>query len=151
MREELFEKRLALPVPVQVAWDWHMRPDAFMHLSPPDRRVEIVEDDGVIADGSRLRMKVYLLGPIYRTWLAEHRNVDPPNGFRDVQLKGPFAAWTHDHLFEPTDTGCVLIDRVRYAVPGGAVGRWVGGGFIRRDLERLFAHRHAVTLDALTP
>lgn len=150
MREVLFEKRLTLPVSVQAAWDWHMRPEAFLDLTPPDRKVQIVEDDGEIADGSRLRMKVYLLGPIYRTWLAEHRNVNPPHGFRDVQLKGPFAAWTHDHLFEPEGDGCVLIDRVRYALPGGALGHWVGGGFIRRDLERLFAHRHQVTRDALS-
>jgi ligand-binding SRPBCC domain-containing protein len=34
---------------------------------------------------------------------------------------------------------------VEYALPFGFLGRWFGGWFVRRKLERLFRFRHEVT------
>lgn len=149
-KTQTLERRLALPVSVQAAWDWHMRPDAFLDLKPPWQALTMVHDDGAVANGSKVIFKVHLLGPIKKIWEAVHENVDPPNGFRDRQVRGPFALWVHDHLFEATDDGCVLIDRIEYALPMGALGRLVAGGAIRKDLERMFDHRHRVTAEALT-
>jgi uncharacterized protein len=147
--ESRLELRLDLPVSVQAAWDWHMRPEAFLDLTPPWRKVSVVETDGEIADGSRVLIRLHL-GPFHKDWEAIHEKVRPPHGFRDVQKRGPFAAWRHDHLFESRGPdACTLIDRIHYRLPFGALGKLVAGAFVRRDLERLFAHRHQVTLAAL--
>ena len=153
-KTQTLQRRLELPVSVQAAWDWHMRPDAFTALKPPWQTITMVHDDGAVANGSKVIFKVHLGGPIKKIWEAVHENVDPPGdsgsgGFRDRQVRGPFAYWTHDHLLEATDDGCVLIDRVEYALPMGALGRFFGGGYIRKDLEKLFDHRHTVTAEAL--
>ncbi len=39
----------------------------------------------------------------------------------------------------------MLLDSIRYRAPFGPVGGWLGGRRIRRDLERAFAYRHALT------
>ncbi|HYX24356.1 MAG TPA: hypothetical protein VFC23_09415 [Thermoanaerobaculia bacterium] len=40
---------------------------------------------------------------------------------------------------------CWLVDRIVYAPPFGALGRWLGGRFVGERLERMFAYRHEVT------
>jgi uncharacterized protein (TIGR01777 family) len=42
---------------------------------------------------------------------------------------------------------CYLEDRIDYELPLGAAGRALAAGFVRRQLEHLFAFRHAITRD----
>lgn len=75
-------------------------------------------------------------------WRSEITAWEPPRRFVDRQAKGPYRLWEHEHRFEELGTGCRVVDRVRYAVPGGAglerlVHRWIVGP----DVERIFAYR----------
>ncbi len=126
-------------------FDWHTRPGAFARLAPPWERIEVVGDFPQIVDGSRVVLRM-AKGPLRVRWVAEHQRVRPGVGFRDVQVEGPFALWEHDHLFEPhAEGGAMLHDRIRFRPPGGALGRLLMGGALRRDLGRTFAYRHATT------
>jgi uncharacterized protein (TIGR01777 family) len=90
------------------------------------------------------------VGPFRRRWVAEHRDYIQGRQFRDVQIAGPFTAWKHTHTFEPLGPAeCVLEDRIEYTLPGGAVGNWLAGKSIARQLERMFAYRHRVTQNDL--
>lgn len=61
-------------------------------------------------------------------------------------MTGPFARWDHTHRIEPAGRdGCVLEDRIEYALPGGQLGQVLAGAFAKKKLERLFTYRHAVT------
>ena len=61
-------------------------------------------------------------------------------------MTGPFARWDHTHRIEPAGRdGCVLEDRIEYALPGGQLGQVLAGAFRKKKLERLFTYRHAVT------
>ena len=105
---------------------------------------------GIEDEGSRVHLRVRI-GPFRRRWTAEHFDCTPGRRFRDRQIEGPFAEWVHTHSFEPDGEGCVLEDRVEYALPGG---RWVNRllrPFVRRKLKRLFEYRHRVTEQCLTP
>ena len=73
-------------------------------------------------------------------WRSEITAWEPPVRFVDEQVHGPFRRWIHEHRFEPRDGGTLAIDRVRYAVPGGALINWL---FVRHDVARIFAHRTA--------
>jgi uncharacterized protein (TIGR01777 family) len=89
-------------------------------------------------------------GPVPRRWVAEHRDVEPGRGFRDVQLEGPFRRWEHAHSMTPDGPdACRLEDRVDYELPLGSLGRVLGGGFVRGKLEAMFGYRHRVTRDDL--
>ena len=73
---------------------------------------------------------------IIEQWLPSRR-------FVDRQVKGPYRTWVHTHEFEPRAGGTLVRDHVRYALPFGPLGNVVAGGYVARDLERIFAYRRA--------
>ncbi|MCG3180259.1 MAG: hypothetical protein BIFFINMI_02617 [Phycisphaerae bacterium] len=130
-----------MPVSPPTLYAWHTRPGAIDRLIPPWMRVRIVER-GRLADGSRSTLAVRKLG-LWRQWVAEHYDCDPPNGFRDRQVRGPWASWEHRHAFEPLPDGrSRMLDEIDYRLPLGPLGLLLAGG-VRRDLARSFAYRHA--------
>ncbi|MFG0273468.1 MAG: TIGR01777 family oxidoreductase [Phycisphaerales bacterium] len=131
--------------PSRLLADWHFRPGAFERLGPPWQRIEVVERPERLEDGAMLRMRLRM-GPLGLTWIARHEQCEPGRRFVDVQERGPFGAWRHEHRFEDAGAGaCELTDSIEYAPPGGALGRLLAGAKIRRDLDRLFTWRHERT------
>jgi hypothetical protein len=152
MKGETFIARSAMPASPAELYAWHARPGAFTRLQPPWERVQLLEDPRGIANLSRARLRVKL-GPLWLSWIARHEGDEPGRRFVDVQERGPFAAWRHEHDFEPEPAGSpdasVLVDRVTYRLPGGPLGRFLGAGVVRRKLARLFRYRHAITREDL--
>ncbi|MBA2302129.1 MAG: SRPBCC family protein [Acidobacteria bacterium] len=66
---------------------------------------------------------------------------EPGVRFVDRQVNGPYLWWHHEHRFEEAIDGTRVIDHVEF-VPRL---RWITGGFVRRDVEKIFQHR-GVTL-----
>jgi uncharacterized protein (TIGR01777 family) len=140
-----FAKQSPMPASPAELFDWHARPGAFARLAPPWERIEVVGGFPEIAEGSRVTLRM-AKGPLRLRWVAEHRQVRPGEGFQDVQVRGPFAFWAHDHLFERQEDGTSLLhDRIRFRPPAGAAGRLLMAASLRRDLERTFRYRHATT------
>lgn len=143
---ETFERRVAVPVTPDELFAWHERPGAFQRLNPPWEPVEVVSQSGGIRDGARVEVAVRI-GPFRKQWIAEHQGYQPPRQFQDVQLPGgPFRRFEHTHRMEPgARAGSELVDHIEYVLPLGMVGKWLGGRFVRRKLERAFRYRHDVT------
>ena len=85
------------------------------------------------------RMKV---GPARLTWVTEFEAWDEGARFVDVQLRGPFAAWWHEHRFERLPDGTTRMeDTVYYRVPFGPLG-WIAERlFVRPQLREIFGFR----------
>ena len=116
---------------------------------PPWQRVEVVEQSGGIEPGGRVTLRL-AAGPLKIRWQLEHRDYAAGRQFRDVQLSGPFRSWVHTHSIEPDGpSACFLEDRIEYELPYGLLGDAAGTGFVRRQLERLFAYRHTTTINDL--
>ena len=107
-------------------------------LTPPSVRVEIPPNGPRTGRaGMEFEYRVRVRG-LWMRWRGRFEVWDAPRRFVDVQLKGPYRSWEHEHAFEEDGDGTRVIDRVRYAVWGGElVDRWV----VRPELERMFAHR----------
>ncbi len=143
-REE-FVMRTRISRPAREVFDWHERPGALERLTPPWERAMVKRRAPDLSDGGRT---LFTLGawPFRVDWLAEHRDRKPGRGFTDVQVRGPFASWTHRHSFIPCDEfSCVLEDRIEYRLPLHAISRCAAGGAVRARLERMFRYRHALT------
>lgn len=147
-----YSRSVTVPVSSAELFAWHERPGAFERLSPPWQRVEVVRSDGRITDGARVELRTWLppglpVGVPVR-WLVEHRDYVAGRQFRDVQLAGPFARWSHLHQVDPGPgaDASTLIDTVEYALPFGRLGALGGGGAARAEVDRVFRYRHAVTL-----
>jgi ligand-binding SRPBCC domain-containing protein len=61
----------------------------------------------------------------------------------DEQERGPYARWEHHHVFEATDRGVLVADRVRYALPFGPLGRLAHVLWVHSALARIFDFRFA--------
>lgn len=137
----IFEKRSVIDCPAPTLFAWHTRPGAFERLSPPWEHLRVISRHGGIADGSRVTLELRR-GPLKRRWEALHRDFIDGVQFTDVQVAGPFKRWEHTHRVEPVDVGkATLIDHVDYVLPFGPLGA-LGGVFVRRIMDRLFAFRH---------
>lgn len=135
-----FRKLSRLDAPLEEVRRWHGRPGALERLLPPWIPARVLRSGGV-EPGSRAEIRLGV-GRLSLTWVAEHRALERGEGFRDVQLRGPFAAWDHRHLFRPADGGCEMEDRVRYELPLPGPLAKVADPLVRRRLVRVFEYRH---------
>ncbi len=63
---------------------------------------------------------------------------DPPHRFVDLQVRGPYRWWRHEHRFEKVEGGTRVVDEVDYASPLG----WIMHPLmVQRDVERIFDFR----------
>ena len=146
-----------------------MRSDSTVHVLERSQRLELPADRAFAFYGDALNLeaitppwlgfRVVTPGPIemrpgalidYRLrlhgvpvrWRTRIAVWEPPVRFVDVEVRGPYALWEHEHSFSPVGSGAVVIrDRVRYALPFGVAGRLAHRLFVARDLERIFDFR----------
>lgn len=120
------------------------------HVLPSFMRFEILSPmpGGVptpIAPGVTYEYQFHLhgIGVFWRTLMKE---VEYPHRFRDVQAKGPYASFSHEHTFDAIDRdgvpGTLVRDIIRYRPPGGPLAGLINAAMVRRDLRRLFERRH---------
>jgi uncharacterized protein (TIGR01777 family) len=90
-------------------------------------------------------------GPMPVKWHARHVDYQENQLFQDIQINGPFSRWIHTHRFTalpPED--CLLEDEIEYALPFHPLGTAVLAPYVEKNLERIFAYRHATTRADIT-
>jgi ligand-binding SRPBCC domain-containing protein len=139
---------LELPgVTRRALWAFHRDPAALERLTPPEKKIRVVERPRDMHAGARVVFRVRQFG-LWLTWISLIEAWEPETRFVDVQEKGPFASWRHEHLFFEGR----LLDRVTYEVPLAMVGgRLADRALVRPDIEHMFEYRHGVTAAALRP
>jgi ligand-binding SRPBCC domain-containing protein len=126
-------------------WNFHGDPAILERLTPPGKRIHVVEKPLEMHAGARVVIRVKQFG-FWLTWVSVIEAWEPESRFVDVQEKGPFASWRHEHLIGEGR----LVDRVSYEIPLAVLGGGlVDAALVRPDVERMFAHRHRVTREAL--
>ncbi|MFN8160312.1 MAG: SRPBCC family protein [Solirubrobacterales bacterium] len=120
-------------------------------ITPPWLHFRVLTDPPIeIGEGTLIDYRLRLHGVPVR-WRTEIREWRPPERFRDVQIRGPYAVWDHTHSFEPNGAGgTVMRDLVRYEMPLGPLGQLAERLLVRRDLERIFDYR-AAAIERLSP
>jgi hypothetical protein len=113
-------------------------------ITPPWLRFSVVTPRPIaMAPGTLIEYSL-MLHRLPISWLTQIAVWEPGVRFVDVQLRGPYALWHHTHEFAPDGAGgTVMRDVVRYALPLGPLGEVARRAFVARDLERIFAFRHA--------
>lgn len=107
-------------------------------LTPPWLHFKILTpmpikiDEGTLID-YRLKIRGF---PV--RWRTEIVSWEPPFRFVDMQLRGPYRTWVHEHRFLETESGTSMIDTVNYDVLGG---RLIDRFFVRPDIEKVFSYR----------
>jgi ligand-binding SRPBCC domain-containing protein len=110
-------------------------------ITPAILRFRVVSPTPVdMREGARIDYRLRLRGvPV--GWRTAITWWDPPHGFRDEQLRGPYVLWRHTHTFEPSQGGTMTTDRVQYIVPGGPLAPLIHRVAVRDDVQSIFRFR----------
>lgn len=149
MAEHLLERSQVVRSPLEDTYDFFADPRNLEAITPAWLQFRIVEAPERLERGSLLRYRLRLFGvPI--GWRTEITEWNPPRGFTDTQLRGPYRVWVHEHRLEPAGTGTLVRDRIRYRIPLGPLGLVLNHILVRRWLTRIFDFRAQRMAELLT-
>ena len=78
-------------------------------------------------------------------WMTEITHVEELKYFIDVQRKGPYSLWHHQHHFKKIEGGVEMIDIVHYKNPMGFIGEIGNILFVKNQLRKIFEFRFQKT------
>jgi ligand-binding SRPBCC domain-containing protein len=143
------ERVQIVPVDPEEAFAFFADPWNLEAITPPWLRFRIVAAPATLERGSQLAYRLRLFGVPVR-WLTQINAWVENRSFTDVQLRGPYASWTHTHRFAPVEDGTEIYDHVAYRVGLGTIGdtarRLLVGGW----LDEIFDYRALAVQRALT-
>ncbi len=129
-----------LPAPLDQVFAFFSRPENLQTLTPPFLDFQVLEVPQQMQAGSLIRYKLRLHGIPIR-WTTRITEWNPPHGFKDDQLSGPYAFWHHEHRFVAERGGTTMFDDVKYALPFGILAAPAHWLFVKRDVNRVFDYR----------
>jgi ligand-binding SRPBCC domain-containing protein len=125
-------------------WDFFSRAENLPAITPRWLNCKVQTPSPIdMRDGALLDYTIRWMG-IPVKWRTRIIDWSPPRQFIDLQLRGPYALWHHQHVFEPTEEGTSCRDRVIYRLPAGAVGRVAHRATVGRQLREIFRFRRGV-------
>lgn len=136
--EFLLERDVIVARRIQEVFRFFSDPKNLNLLTPPWLDFHIVGcSTPTIGPNTLIDYKLKLRGFPLR-WRSRILDWNPPYGFADEQVRGPYRHWIHQHSFEDLGARTRCRDSVRYSVVGGSI---VNRLFVKRDVERIFDYR----------
>lgn len=133
---------------IEKTWDFFGRAENLPKITPPWLHFTNVAGPTRITDGSILDYTIRWMG-VKVKWRTKIIDWSPPRQFIDLQIRGPYALWHHQHVFEPCDGGVMCSDRVIYRLPMPVIGRMTHGLVVKNQLLEIFRFRRKVISENL--
>ena len=134
--------------PIEEVFAFFARPENLGRITPPAMGFEQLSTDLAMRPGLEIDHRIRPLPGIAMRWRSRIETYDPPRGFSDVQVRGPYRRWEHQHRFTPVDGGTLIEDDVAYQLPLGPLGELAHRLNVRSQLLEIFRHR-ARTIEAI--
>lgn len=134
-----FEDEQFVPLSPEQTFPFFAKAENLESITPPSLRFTIRSSPPQMREGALISYRLRVRGVPMR-WKTMISHWDPPRGFDDVQLHGPYSLWHHEHRFEPVNGGVKMTDRVTYALPLYPLGN-AALPLVRRDVAEIFAYR----------
>lgn len=139
--EEIFYSEQFIPLPPEKVFPFFQNAQNLERITPPSLSFTIRGmSTEQIEQGTEIDYDLKIHG-VPAKWKSEIDEWKPPHRFVDIQKKGPYQLWHHTHEFRPFCGGTLMVDRVRYQLPLGILGRWIGGSFVKKDVTKIFGFR----------
>jgi ligand-binding SRPBCC domain-containing protein len=147
MAEHILNRSLTIDVPIDQVFAFFADAGNLESLTPPELGFNIVTPRPIeMGKGTLIDYTISLRG-LPMKWRTEITEWDPPNGFVDMQLRGPYSQWIHSHRFTPVSPGQTLIeDEVRYRLPFEPFGDLVHF-LVENELNKIFEFRRTAVLE----
>jgi ligand-binding SRPBCC domain-containing protein len=125
-------------------WEFFSSAENLPAITPPSLGFKIMTPAPItIANDALLDYTIRWAGLPIR-WRTRIIDWTPPRQFIDLQIRGPYALWHHQHTFTEVAGGVECTDRVIYKLPGSIVGRAVHALLVKRQLLAIFRYRREV-------
>lgn len=145
----LLSTRTVIDAPLDETFAFFSDPRNLARITPPDMHFRIVDAPANMADDVTIDYRLRVGGlPI--GWRTRILKWEPGRRFVDVQERGPYRCWWHEHTFAADGARTLMEDRVWYAPPFGLLGRLVHPLFIAPSLRRIFGYRREVIRQRFT-
>jgi uncharacterized protein (TIGR01777 family) len=126
--------------PIQQTFAFFSKAENLGLLTPSSMRFAIHGRVPRIAEDTVIDYRIRL-GPVPLPWRSRIVSWVPGVRFVDLQERGPYRSWWHEHQFRDVGDCTLMVDRVCCAVPFGVFGRLVNRAFIVPTLRRIFEYR----------
>lgn len=132
-----------IPVSIKEAWNFFSSPLNLAEITPGNMGFKIVSKyhGEKMYAGQVIEYKVRPVLNIPMYWMTEITHVEDLKYFIDVQRKGPYKLWHHQHHFIEIDGGVEMTDIVHYKNPFGLIGHAANSLFVNRQLKKIFEYR----------
>lgn len=125
-------------------WQFFSSAENLPRITPASLGFQILTPSPItIAGDSLLDYTIRWAGMPIR-WRTRIIDWSPPNQFIDLQIRGPYTLWHHQHTFKAVADGVECTDRVIYKVPVPIVGRIVNALVVKRQLLSIFRFRRTI-------
>lgn len=127
--------------PIEEVFAFFERPENLARITPPGMGFDRLSDDVEMREGLSIDYRIRPLLGIPMRWRTRIDSYERPNGFSDVQLRGPYRRWEHRHAFRSVPEGTLIEDDLTYALPLGLLGALAHRLVVRSQLLEIFRHR----------
>lgn len=141
MKTRVFQSEQWLPRDVKEVFTFFSDARNLDLITPPWLNFQVLTPGPIEMKPGALidyRLKVRWIPLSWRTEILEW---EPPRRFVDLQVRGPYKLWRHEHTFDPGEGGTWIRDRVEYAVPGWILEPMVHCMFVGPDIRKIFEYR----------
>ena len=132
--------RMVIEAPLEDTFAFFSKAANLGVITPAAMRFAIQGQAPPMAAGAVIDYLVRV-GPLPVHWRTRITTWEPGQRFADLQEKGPYRFWWHEHTFQADGRRTVMEDRVYYTPPFGLVGRLANRVFIRSTLRKIFQYR----------
>lgn len=134
-----FKQQVQRPLPE--VFDFFSRAENLEVLTPPWLNFKILAvKPQPVQKGTLINYRLRVHGIPLR-WTSEIVEWEPPHCFVDLQLRGPYKLWRHEHRFEARDGGTLISDTINLALPLGFLGQIAYRIKVHSDVQEIFAFR----------
>ena len=135
------QRTQTLPFPIDQVFSFFDRPENLEKMTPRLLKFQLLTPPPVNMHAGAViyyTLSVWAFPMRWTTFITDYR---PPHSFIDLQLKGPYAYWHHEHRFEVDGNQTIMHDCVTYALPFGFLGQFFHWLKIKDDLDKIFDFR----------
>mgnify|MGYP001824047174 CR=1 FL=1 len=133
---------------LDTVWDFFSRAENLGRVTPRSMAFDIRTPNPSTEPGSTIDYTIRPLLGIPAKWRTRIDAVEAPSRFVDVQEKGPYGSWVHEHRFTAVDGGVRMDDRIDYEMPFGRLGSLAHRLAVRTQLQHVFDFR-ATAIDQI--
>lgn len=123
----------------EIAFTFFENPKNLSEITPPWLNFRMKDEKRTaVYENAEFEYTIKLVG-LRVCWRSKIVDYKPPERFTDIQIRGPYRSWIHQHILKKSPEGTLMEDVVKYTLPLLA---WpVHHNFIKKQLEDIFSYR----------